>query len=176
MDKTEVARELGISVRAVERAVADGHITPTKERKTGGGFRWRFDADEVERYRREKEERQKGTVTVPRQAEKEAAILAALHALAQGMDRQVGLLADVGRRLALPPGPDDHTATHPTVGGVVVPVADKLLLTLAEASALTGLSRGTLRAAIDSRQLKARIVGRAWRVKRVDLDVYVKKL
>jgi excisionase family DNA binding protein len=57
-----------------------------------------------------------------------------------------------------------------------VPVADKLLLKLDEASALTGLSRGILRQAIKDRKLKARIIGRGWRVKRDDLDVYVKKL
>ncbi len=49
-----------------------------------------------------------------------------------------------------------------------VPVADKLLLTLAEAQALTGLSRGVLRAAIDDGGLKARQIGRAFRVKRAD--------
>ncbi len=55
-------------------------------------------------------------------------------------------------------------------------VADKIILTLAEASALTNLSRGTLRQAIEEKKLKARIIGRGWRVKRVDLDSYVDRL
>jgi excisionase family DNA binding protein len=57
-----------------------------------------------------------------------------------------------------------------------VPVADKIMLTLAEAAALTNLSRNHLRAAIGEKKLKARIIGRGFRVKRSDLDAYVKKL
>jgi excisionase family DNA binding protein len=45
-----------------------------------------------------------------------------------------------------------------------------------EAAQLSGLSRGHLREAIDAGKLKARIIGRGWRVKRDDLDAYVKKL
>ncbi len=55
-------------------------------------------------------------------------------------------------------------------------LADKLTLSLAEAAQLSGLSRGYLRAAIGEGTLKARIIGRGWRVKRDDLDGYVKKL
>src|SRR5205823_4403495 len=62
------------------------------------------------------------------------------------------------------------------VGLSVSEIADKPLLTLAECQALTGLSRGILRGAIGEGRLKARIIGRAWRVKRPDLDLYVKKL
>ncbi len=52
----------------------------------------------------------------------------------------------------------------------------KLLLTLAEAQALTGLSRGVLREAIDKGKLKGQVIGRAWRIKRTDLEAYIKKL
>jgi len=47
------------------------------------------------------------------------------------------------------------------------------LLTLAEAQALTGLSRQTLRDAIESGELKSRQIGRAFRVKRGDLEKYI---
>jgi excisionase family DNA binding protein len=57
-----------------------------------------------------------------------------------------------------------------------VPVADKLLLKLNEAQSLTGLSRLTLRAAIDEGTLKAQLIGRTWRIKRSDLESYIKKL
>jgi excisionase family DNA binding protein len=57
-----------------------------------------------------------------------------------------------------------------------VPVFEKLTLSLAEASQLSGLSRNHLRQAIEEKKLKARIIGRGWRVKREDLEVYVKKL
>ncbi|WP_245927742.1 helix-turn-helix domain-containing protein [Aphanothece hegewaldii] len=60
---------------------------------------------------------------------------------------------------------------QPTVG-----IENKLLLTLKEVQALTGLSRETLRDAIASNQLKAQIVGKAWRVKRKDLEEYIENL
>jgi excisionase family DNA binding protein len=54
--------------------------------------------------------------------------------------------------------------------------AAKLLLTLAEAQTLTGLSRAVLRAAIDTGELPARQIGRAWRVKRAELERWIQTL
>lgn len=56
------------------------------------------------------------------------------------------------------------------------PAYHKLLLTLAEAQELTGLSRAILREAISSRKLKAQVIGKSWRVKYTDLERYVEKL
>jgi len=55
-------------------------------------------------------------------------------------------------------------------------LADKLTLSLMEAAQLAGLSRNHLREAITEGKLKARIIGRGWRVKRSDLDAYVRRL
>ena len=55
-------------------------------------------------------------------------------------------------------------------------LADKLTLSLSEAAQLSGLSRNHLRAAIAGKKLKASIVGRAWRMRRADLEAYVGKL
>ncbi len=57
-----------------------------------------------------------------------------------------------------------------------VRLTDKLTLTLTETSLLSGLSRGHLRQAIAAKKLKARIIGKGWRVKRRDLDAYVQNL
>lgn len=54
--------------------------------------------------------------------------------------------------------------------------AHKVMLTLQDAAALSSLSRNHLLEAIHAGKLKAKIVGRGWRVKRDDLDAYVKKL
>lgn len=54
--------------------------------------------------------------------------------------------------------------------------ADKLLLTLPETQALTGLSREFLRNAISQGKLKAQVIGKSWRIKRSDLDDYVTNL
>lgn len=55
-------------------------------------------------------------------------------------------------------------------------IAVKPLLKLEEASALTGLSRQILRESITDGALKASMIGRAWRVKRKDLDRYIETL
>jgi excisionase family DNA binding protein len=57
-----------------------------------------------------------------------------------------------------------------------VRITDKLILSLTEAALLSGLSRGHLLTSIHDDKLKAKIIGRGWRVKRDDLDAYVKKL
>jgi excisionase family DNA binding protein len=57
-----------------------------------------------------------------------------------------------------------------------VEIADKPLLKLDEAAALTGLSRQILRDAIRAEELKAKLIGRAYRIKRDDLDGFVKNL
>jgi excisionase family DNA binding protein len=85
-------------------------------------------------------------------------------AMAQEMMRHIPAL--------LAPAPNGDAAP----ASVAVPVADKLTLSLVEAAQLSGLSRGHLREAIEAKKLKARIIGRGWRVKRDDLDLYVRKL
>ena len=57
-----------------------------------------------------------------------------------------------------------------------MPVEEKLLLTLKEVQALTGLSREILREAINSGKLKAQIIGKSWRIKRFDLSDYIDNL
>ncbi len=63
-------------------------------------------------------------------------------------------------------------AAAPTVADL----AAKPLLKIAEAQTLTGLSRQILKAAIDDGKLKATVIGRSWRIKRDDLDLFIKKL
>lgn len=55
-------------------------------------------------------------------------------------------------------------------------VESKPSLNLDEASLLTGLSRSVLHHAIKRKELKAKIIGREWCVKRTDLDTYITKL
>lgn len=67
--------------------------------------------------------------------------------------------------------------SEPEKRALTVPeIAAKPLLKLDEAALLTGLSRATLRAAIDAGELSGRQIGRAWRIKRGDLDSYIEKL
>jgi excisionase family DNA binding protein len=57
-----------------------------------------------------------------------------------------------------------------------VRVSEKILLNLFDCRLLTGLSEASLREAIKSKKLKAKIIGRGWKVKRQDLDEFIKKL
>ncbi|MDF5737574.1 MULTISPECIES: helix-turn-helix domain-containing protein [unclassified Nostoc] len=50
------------------------------------------------------------------------------------------------------------------------------MMPIAEAQALTGLSREFLPEAITAGQLKTKVIGNIWRVKRIDLQQYVGKL
>jgi excisionase family DNA binding protein len=64
----------------------------------------------------------------------------------------------------------------PTATVSVADIAHKIMLTLPEATMLTGLSRNHLRQAIEKGMLKGKLVERGWRVKRTDLDDYVENL
>lgn len=55
-------------------------------------------------------------------------------------------------------------------------ISEKLLLNLTDCRLLTGLSNDFLRDAIKGRTLKAKIIGRGYKVKRQDLDDYVNSL
>lgn len=55
-------------------------------------------------------------------------------------------------------------------------IAHKLMLTLREAATLSGLPRQHLLEAIEGRSLKARLIKDGWRIRRADLDDYVRRL
>jgi len=57
-----------------------------------------------------------------------------------------------------------------------VRVSEKLLLNLNDCRLLTGLSDANLREAIKSEKLKAKIIGRGWKVKRQNLDEFINSL
>jgi hypothetical protein len=73
----------------------------------------------------------------------------------------------------LPPAPNGEAPPTDSLS-----IADKLTLGVADASRLSGLSKESLRTAINAGKLKAKIVAgrRGWTIKRDDLDLYVRKL
>jgi hypothetical protein len=60
--------------------------------------------------------------------------------------------------------------------GASVRVSEKLLLNLNDCRLLTGLSEQTLKDAIKSGKLNAKIIGRGWKVKKDDLSLFVDSL
>jgi excisionase family DNA binding protein len=172
MNKQAAAEFLGVSVRAVERYTQQGklsvHYQPGKTRPVAV-----YREEELERLRAEiaanlyhqRPAVEKGNPANPEQA----GDVGEVTALAR-MDGSRDTLALIVREVA-----------SATVGAMraelsSVPLADKLTLSLVEAAQFSGLSRGHLRDAIEAKKLKARIIGRGWRVKRDDLEMYVKKL
>jgi len=176
MNKQEAADYLGVSVRALERYVQQGKISVTYEKgKTRPTAN--FDPTELEAFKEELnqptvkpafESRQLATEQQP-QTDKlrhnpgEIARFDEVSGLGE-----IGVIDKLSGIIESLLGKSDSQP--------LVPIADKLLLTIAEAQALTGLSREVLKNAIASGDLKAKQIGKSWRVKRSDLKEYIDKL
>jgi excisionase family DNA binding protein len=162
MNKKEVAEALGITTRQVETYASKGRLGEVKYVRGRTGKQADYDAEAVAVFKAELDNpdhpitalqaanSQPSGLSVPANSDR---LITTLEAL--------GFTRDHERARALPS---------------IADLAAKPLLTLAEAYTLTGLSRGILREAIDAGKLKARIIGRAWRIKRDDLNAFIKKL
>jgi len=167
MNKEEAAEYLGITVRTLQRHMAANRISFRGGRDTGKEAT--FTTGDLDRFKTDQDALTASVspVVSPLSENVIPPVQQALQTAFQSQD-----IAPFGERLI--------TALEglqtPTAGVSPVPVADKLTLSLVEAAQLSGLSRNHLRQAIEEKKLKARIIGRGWRVKRDDLDAYVKKL
>lgn len=158
MNKQEAAALLGVSIRALERYTQQGKISATyvkgKTRPTV-----EYGEDELRAFKAELESKlYPHRPSVDNGANGDRA-LARLSNTSIGVERLLEVI----------------NAMH-TRGRTSVATEAKILLTLVEASAMTNLSDKHLRAAIHAGELKARIIGRGWKIKRADLDSYIKKL
>ncbi len=160
MNKTEAAAFIGVSTRALERYAAARKVAARYERgKTG--LVLAFDEAELQRFKAELE----APTDKPRQEPSRA--LAKLDgAVNAGAIEVLARLVEVAQS-----GAASSDKARPSV-----PVEAKLLLTLPEAQAMTGLSRSTLRAAIEAGELKARLIAKAFRIQRSDLEKFVGSL
>jgi len=169
MNKEQAAAALGITVRTLQRHMA-AHRIGFAMRKTATGEEATFQAEEVARF---KAQRDVLTETVTPAANVLEVVRAPSQALEHVSNSQT--IAALGRAIA-----DALQAMLPLANGhptaAAVPLADKLTLSLVEASLVSGLSRAHLRAAIEDKKLKARIIGRGFKVKSEDLKAYVRKL
>jgi excisionase family DNA binding protein len=151
MNKAQAATFLKVSPRTLQRLSQQGKISVAyKNSKTGAEAD--YDEEELRRYL----EQQSSIIYKPAS---QALTTIPQEALAIKNDDRLITILEAFR----PP-------QKPTV-----PIESKPLLKLHEAAALTGLSRQTLRTAIDNKKLKAQIQARAWRIKRADLDFYISK-
>ena len=176
-NKQEAAAHVGVSVRTLLRLVDQGKLAHLPKRRPADETL--FDVAELDRYRREvaaAAARVVSGVVIP-------GTPGTLDAPArnQALARRNGRVSlapvtlDAGDALDTPAMRDRMLAAFEAMASPVR-LADKLTLSLTEAALLSGLSRSHLRAAIAEKKLKARIIGRGFRVKRSDLEVYVTKL
>ena len=171
LNKEQAAAALGITVRTLQRHMA-AHRIGFAMRRTVTGEEATFSETEVARF---KAERDALTTTVTSattvsEVVRDAPTQALQRAPSeQSMTMFVAALSDALR--------EAQTQRNGKSGEVSVSdLAHKLMLTIDEAAALAGLSANHIYVAIRKGHLKAKIIGRGWRVKRPDLDAYVKKL
>jgi hypothetical protein len=154
--KAEAAELLGLSERAVARHAEAGRLTPQYYDRPSGGREVRYARVEVERLREHMTEPRPSTAALtPARPPTDTA-------------RQLALLADALR--------GDGTVEEPVLPAV--PLSDRMLLTVAEAAAVTGLGVGYVEKAIAGRMVEARALGRrgARVIRREDLPALVDAL
>lgn len=168
MNKQEAADYLGVSVRALERYVSQGKISVRYEKgKTRPTAN--FDAQELERFKEQlnqpivKPAVETRQIPTASQIAEDTALTYSGEVSEFGEINAIEKLAGIIEKLLQREFPS-------------VLVADKLLLTISEAQALTGLSREILREAIATEPLKAKVIGKGWRIKRSDLDKFIDEL
>lgn len=154
MDRKTVAQTLGVSEKSVSRYVAAGRLPDV--RKNGA-----LDIAEADVMRLK--------------AELEAPVITARdHETGQDSTAIVVVPRGRGMRPSNALAIIEGSARQRETGQrAFVPTSDKLLLSLEEAGALTGLSVARLRLAIGEERLTARKVGRAWKMRRGDVERFV---
>ncbi len=155
------AEFLNVSTRTLQRYTTRGQIAVTyRHGKTGAEAD--YDREELERFKKQQESIVYQPAQVaPTGGEGQSQALAPVH-------RENAAIAGAAAAAAIF---DRLQPARPSV-----PVESKPLLKLEEACQLTGLSRQILREAIKGKKLKAKIIGKAWRIRREDIDLFLKKL
>ncbi|MDQ3256972.1 MAG: helix-turn-helix domain-containing protein [Acidobacteriota bacterium] len=171
MNKDDAATFLGMSVRSLQRLTSEGLFKPALTGAKGAAV---YDATELKQWRDMSEDERHRARDDARQ--QHSGSLSPMTVMTGKADVTGNGVMTVTRDT-----PDSRREFAQMIAAAVaakpaLSVADKLTLSLIEASQLSGLSRNHLRQAIEEKKLKARIIGRGWRVKREELERYVKKL
>ena len=171
MNKEAAAKYLGMSVRSLQRLTSEGLFKPALTGNKGAAV---YDAGELQQWRdMSEDERRRARVEANRHHSGALSPMTVMTGKADVTGNGVMTVTrdtpDARREFA-------QMIAEAVTAKPALSVAEKLTLSLMEASQLSGLSRGHLREAIENKKLKARIIGRGFRVKRSDLDSYVTKL
>lgn len=206
MDAKAAWEYLGISERMLNKYASEGRLTFEKKPKAGGGFTRDFDEAELQEFKRtmggsrpratagngqngdhSAQQYALGKVQSVQGAEwlTELMLKTSAAASAQTVEllRTQGVLSptvtgDFPAAItgAVPESVSGAAAVRRAGGGV--PTSERLVLTLVEASELSGIPRAKLRTAIGDGSLVGHLdtLGRGWRVKRADLERWVEGL
>lgn len=169
LTKQQAAEFLGVTVRTLERYTQEGKIGGRYEKgKTRSVLV--YDESELRAFKAELETKtyKPAVDTTPTNPDRDEAALSKQVEVKHLLPLLDGLnhLADVLKAIR----------EEQEIDRLTVPIHHKLTLSLAEASALSGVSRPRLRAAIKDGTLPAQSIGRGYRVKRTDLEDYVDSL
>ncbi|HYX17870.1 MAG TPA: helix-turn-helix domain-containing protein [Nostoc sp.] len=167
MNKTEAAQFLGIGVRSLERRMAEKKIAFTRQRVKGGETVV-FNQSELDYFKQELYQPTHESAVEVRQGSPSNS---------SGMVTNSQIMSEIGESLLiLSEGTQAMLLAIRGLANPAVPLHVKPLLTIGEAQKFSGLSRQYLVAAIKEERLNGEKIGRAWRVKRRDLNRFISKL
>ncbi len=167
MNKKEAANYLGVSTRAIERYTKQGKLSVKYEKGKTRPIAT-YNPDELKKLKEELETPvyQPSVVTTTNKDNGDITPVG----ISQNLEKLLFPILDLLKKL------NDKLAYLEPSAKPLVPVEEKLLLTLKEVQALTGLSNKILTEAIKSGELKAKMMGKSWRIKRFDLENYIDSL
>jgi excisionase family DNA binding protein len=184
LDKKQAAEYLGVTTRTLERHAKEGKLSVRYETSQFGEVAM-FDPEELEAFKEGKQiSRIKPTVE-PERTEPSDRPLNPQSQIARSPQAELfnpqqsettfgiaALMAPLGALFGnLTRAIDNHGSRISTTE-----LRSKLLLTLDEAQAITGLSRDLLQEAIKNGELPSKMMGKAYRIKTQDLERYIADL
>jgi excisionase family DNA binding protein len=205
MNKKEAAEYLGISVRQLQNYARQGRLSVRKGKGKTGDISI-FDNEELRQLKDERERErgviQAAVIREPATSEatethangdtlESADVIRAFASQLSRLTPQefiaqlaAAILRQAEQRQIAPPQTDPEQSEPEHIeqqkkNRDEPPIADlaaKPLLTRAEAQRYTGMSRELLHEAVESGMVKEVKLGRAYRMKRVELDAYIKQL
>jgi excisionase family DNA binding protein len=147
MNKRETSELLAISTRLVEKYASEGRLGEITYVRGKTGKQADYDREAVEKLKQVLESPDTA-MTATKTPDARLFVASLVEAMASGEK----------------------------VRGASVRVSEKLLLAVSDCRLLTGLSEQSLREAIHVGKLKAKIIGRGYKIKRQDLDEFVEQL
>lgn len=158
ISRKEAADLLNASEKKIQRLTSAGKLTVIYQKRSAGGQEALYKAEDVAKL---KEILDKGEIppTIIQNAK---------------TSTRSSALVSASKATAL--APVTHTEPGRRKKISVTEAAAKLILNLAEASVLTHISEEDLRADLRTGKLRGAIRGRGWKIKRVDLEEYIRAM